>query len=197
MIRSVATCTAVLAAAFTLPLSALPAYAAPDSGPVLQVSQSADITDGLRITVNGNGFRPGLAAVAVGLCKQGFSNGLEDCDLEGGATFVNISDDGTFPTVTLTARHSFNAIDCTAQQCVIAAAPLPGTEPAAIIEANSAEVAVGFAGARLPVPTSAPVTTASVRTRTDTDGPSGALWGVTTAVLCLVALIALAERRRL
>ncbi|NNH68468.1 hypothetical protein HLB23_00970 [Nocardia uniformis] len=186
---------AAIALLAACPSAMASAQAAPETPPVLEVSASTDLTEGQRIVVNGSGFRPGLAAVAVGLCKQNFANGLKDCDLEGGATFVNISDDGTFPTVTLSARHSFNAIDCTQQQCVIAAAPLPGTEPPAIIEANSAQVAVSFAGAQLPVPT-APVTGAATEA-TDTNGPSGLLWGVTAALLSAVAVIALADRRRL
>lgn len=184
-----------LAVAATALLTAAPGHAAPENAPVLEVSASTNLTEGQRITVNGSGFQPGLAAVAVGLCKQGFTNGLKDCDLEGGATFVNISDDGTFPTVTLTARHSFTTIDCTSQQCVIAAAPLPGTEPAGIIAANSAEVPVSFAGSALPAPTLAP--TVAARTDTDIEGPSMALWAVTAALLSVIAVIALADRRRL
>ncbi|MFI6866055.1 neocarzinostatin apoprotein domain-containing protein [Nocardia sp. NPDC050406] len=196
MIRSAAARLAAAVAIAALPMVATLPAAHAESQASIQVSASSDLTEGQRITVDGSGFRPGLSAVAVGLCKQGFTNGLKDCDLEGGATFVNISDDGGFPTVTITARRSFNAIDCTKQQCVIAAAPLPGTEPDAVIAANSAEIPVTFAGANLPVAT-APATTAAVRSDSDIEGPSTVLWAATAALLSIVAVIALADRRRL
>ncbi|QLY28790.1 neocarzinostatin apoprotein domain-containing protein [Nocardia huaxiensis] len=194
MIRSVAR-AAVVASAAALPLLPAAAVAAPAARPVLEVSAATDLTEGQRIIVNGTGFRAGLAAVAVGICKQGFTNGLRDCDLGGGATFVNIADDGTFPTVTLTAHAHFNDIDCTTQPCVIAAAPLPGSEPQSVIDANSAEVAVGFAGARQPA--AAVVTTAAARTDPSANGPSTVLWSATAALLLIVAILALADRRRL
>ncbi|MET9490731.1 neocarzinostatin apoprotein domain-containing protein [Nocardia sp. NPDC006630] len=172
-----------------------PAAAAPAAA--LQVSATGDLAEAQRITVGGTGFQPGLAAVAVGMCKQGFTNGLKDCDLEGGATFVNIASDGTFKTVTLTVRPHFNGIDCTHQQCVIAAAPLPGTEPAAVIAANSASVLVTFAGSQLPTLTPAPAVTTTAAAATDTNGPSAVLWSVTAGLLVIVAGTAFADRRRL
>jgi hypothetical protein len=188
MIRTLALCAAVLA------LTAAPSAQA-DPGPAaIQVSASNGLTEGQRITVDGNGFRSGLASVAVGLCKKGFTNGLRDCDLTGGATFVNVTDDGALPTVTLTARPRFNDIDCTQQQCVIAAAPLPGAEPPAIIAANSAEVAVDFTGSHLAPTTPAAPSTAAA---SDIDGPSLPLWSATAALLILVAALTLADRRRL
>ncbi|MCM6771927.1 neocarzinostatin apoprotein domain-containing protein [Nocardia sp. CDC159] len=169
---------------------------APENAAALRVSASTGLTEGQRITVDGSGFRPGLAAVAVGLCREGFTSGLRDCDLDGGATFVNIGGDGTFPTVTLTARPRFNDIDCLRQRCVIAAAPLPGTEPAAVIAANSAAVPVDFAGSTLPAPTAAPTVTATAPA-TETGGPSIVLWSVTAALLTVFAGVALVDRRRL
>lgn len=174
-----------------------PITATADEPAEIQVGATTDLAEGQRITVQGSGFRPGLAAVAVGMCKQGFSNGLKDCDLDGGATFVNIGGDGTFGPLTLTAHHRFHDIDCTERQCVIAAAPLPGTEPPAIIAANSAAVAVGFAGSRLPAATPPPISAATVQSAADTEGPSAVLWAITAALLVLVAGIALADRRRL
>lgn len=162
----------------------------------LHVSASNDLTEGQRITVSGSGFRAGLAAVAVGMCKQGFTNGLEDCDLDGGATFVNIGGDGTFGPLTLTAHHKFHSIDCAGQQCVIAAAPLPGTEPPAVIAANSASVSVGFAGSGLPAAVPAPAP-AAVASESDIEGPSTVLWAATAGLLVVVAGVALADRRRL
>ncbi|MFI6999241.1 GPS-CTERM domain-containing protein [Nocardia sp. NPDC050175] len=174
-----------------------PGTATADEQAEIQVSMATDLTEGQQITVRGRGFQAGLAAVAVGMCKQGFSNGLKDCDLDGGATFVNIGGDGTFGPLTLTAHHRFHDIDCAERQCVIAAAPLPGTEPPAIIAANSAAVSVVFAGSRLPTATTAPISTAAVQSEADTEGPSTVLWAVTAGLLVLVAGSALADRRRL
>lgn len=177
-------------------LIGFPAAAFAQEPAAIQVSASADLTEGQRITVSGSGFRAGLAAVAVGMCQQGFTNGLKDCDLDGGATFVNIGGDGTFGPLTLTAHHTFHAIDCTQQQCVIAAAPLPGTEPPAVIAANSAAVSVAFAGSGPPTPP-APAPAAAPRSDSDTEGPSTVLWAVTAGLLVIVAGSALADRRRL
>ncbi|MFE9581524.1 neocarzinostatin apoprotein domain-containing protein [Nocardia sp. NPDC006044] len=178
-------------------LAVSPGTAAAGGPTEIQVSATTDLTEGQRITVSGRGFQAGLAAVAVGMCKQDFRNGLKDCDLDGGATFVNIGGDGTFGPLTLTVHHRFHDIDCTEQQCVIAAAPLPGTEPPAIIAANSAAVSVNFAGSRLSAATPAPVSTATVHIDADTEGPSTVLWAVTAGLLVLVAGFALADRRRL
>ncbi|MFI9402281.1 GPS-CTERM domain-containing protein [Nocardia sp. NPDC052316] len=173
-----------------------PAMAFADESAAIRVDATTELTDGQRITVSGSGFRAGLAAVAVGMCKTGFSNGLKDCDLSGGATFVNIGADGAFGPLTLTAHPRFHEIDCTLQQCVIAAAPLPGTEPPAVVAANSAAVPVTFAGARQPAaPASVPA--AAARSDTDIEGPSTVLWTATAGLLVLVAGFALADRRRL
>ncbi|MGY2063613.1 GPS-CTERM domain-containing protein, partial [Nocardia gipuzkoensis] len=124
-----------------------------------------------------------------------FTNGLRDCDLDGGATFVNIAGDGTVPTVTLTAHSRFKGIDCLRQRCVIAAAPLPGTEPAPVLAANSAAVPVDFVGSELPATTTPAA--AAAAPATDTRGPSPVLWSVTAALLIVFAAVALADRRRL
>ncbi|GAB2680350.1 GPS-CTERM domain-containing protein [Nocardia goodfellowii] len=195
-VRSAAAVSLTAALLTSTPVvSVLPAQAAPGTA-AIQVSASTDLTTGQRITVHGTGFRPGLASIAVGLCKQGFTSGMRDCDLGGGATFVNVADDGTLPTVTLTARPHFNMIDCLRQQCVIAAAPLPGTEPPSVLAANSAEIAVTFTGSQLPAATAAP-TVATTASTADIDGPSLPLWSATAALLVVVAGLALADRRRL
>ncbi|MEV6773878.1 neocarzinostatin apoprotein domain-containing protein [Nocardia sp. NPDC051030] len=194
MIRTVsahAIATGVLAAGLCCPATL--AHADTDARATITISATTDLTEGQRITVNGSGFRPGLAAVAVGLCKQGFTSGIKHCDLDGGATFVNISGDGTLPTVTLTAHQRFRDIDCAQQQCVVAAAPLPGSEPNDIIDANSAEVLITFEGAHLPVPT--PVAPAAARRSDDVSGPSTPLWVATAALLTLVSIVAVARRR--
>lgn len=174
--------------------AALSLTAALAPGPSLNAAPVTDLTEGQKITVTGGGFRPGLQSVAIGLCKEGYK-GPGDCDLGGGATFVNIDARGGFPAVTLTARARFGGTDCTRRQCVIGVAPLPGKAPPAIVAANTAVVNVGFQGSPIKggaVPSAAapPVAAADQR------GPSTALWGVTVAVLVLTgAGIALAQRR--
>ncbi|RDI60575.1 neocarzinostatin apoprotein domain-containing protein [Nocardia pseudobrasiliensis] len=187
--------TASLIAALVF-LAPAHAAAAPGDSAVLQTDARSGLAEGQRITVRGSGFRAGLAAVAVGLCREGFTNGLRDCDLDGGATFVNIAADGTFGVITLVAHPRFKDIDCRAQRCVIAAAPLPGTEPPTVIAVNSAAVPVDFAGSLLPAPTAAATAPTPV-SATDTSGPSTLLWSLTAALLAALAALALADRRRL
>ncbi|MFD6159840.1 neocarzinostatin apoprotein domain-containing protein [Nocardia sp. NPDC060256] len=178
-------------------LLSCPAAAFADEPAVLQVGATTELTDGQRVTVSGSGFRAGLAAVAVGMCRQGFSNGLKDCDLDGGATFVNIGADGTFGPLTLVAHHRFHNIDCTERQCVIAAAPLPGTEPPAVIAANSAAVQIVFTGSRLPAAGAPAAPVIATRSDTDTEGPSTVLWAATFGLLVFVAGVTFVDRRRL
>lgn len=167
------------------------------AAPELHVSRSADLTEGETVTVTGSGFRPGLKSVAVGLCREGYTNGLKDCDLGGGATFVNIDDRGGFPEVRLKARPRFNGIDCTARQCVIGAGPLPGTVPRAVVDANTAIVRAGFRGSSFKggsaVRTSAaPATGAGP----GTGGPSMPLWAATAALLVLAGAVVTAVQHR-
>lgn len=185
---------ALALAAALASVAAVPALADSGGPAVLHLSATADLRDNQRVTVSGSGFQPGLPAVAVGLCKQGFTNGLKDCDLGGGATFVNIAADGTFKTLTLTLHPQFEQIDCTRQQCVVAAAPLPGTEPPAVIAANSAVTPMAFAGAHFAPPS--PAVPVAAATGTGTRGPSAALWWATAGLLVLVSAITFADRRR-
>ncbi|MET7770074.1 neocarzinostatin apoprotein domain-containing protein [Nocardia sp. NPDC005366] len=165
---------------------------APLDGAALHIGADDNLQEGQRVTVRGTGFRPGLSAVAIGLCKQGYANGLTDCDLEGGATFVNIGADGTFPELTLTTRSKFRDIDCAHQQCVIAAGPLPGTEPDSIRAANSVEVLIGFAGTQFHGGTARAPVAVSASTE-DVSGPSAPLWFATAALLLIVAGLAIAR----
>ncbi|MQY26125.1 neocarzinostatin apoprotein domain-containing protein [Nocardia aurantia] len=193
---AVAFAAAVLAAA---PIAAAPAMADPAPPAVLHVSATTDLADGQRITVSGSGFQPGLPAVAVGLCRQNYTNGLTDCDLGGGAGFVNIAADGTFKTLTLTLHPRFKEIDCLKQQCEVAAAPLPGTQPVPVITANTAVTPMAFAGATFAPPTTSAATAAGTAASAapEARGPSVALWSVTAGLLAVVAGAALADRRRL
>ncbi|MFE9101149.1 neocarzinostatin apoprotein domain-containing protein [Actinomadura geliboluensis] len=187
---------AIALAAALLGAPTLPAAGAAPA-PELRVSRSADLTEGETITVTGSGFRPGLKSVAVGLCREGYTNGLKDCDLGGGATFVNIGAGGALPEVELKARAKFNGIDCTSRQCVIGAAPLPGAVPKAVVDANTAIVRVGFTGSPFKggtaVRTSAPPAASA---GPGTGGPSTRLWAATTGLLVLAGAVVAAVQRR-
>ncbi|MGC4956007.1 GPS-CTERM domain-containing protein [Actinomadura citrea] len=186
--------------AIALAALALSPLAPPATGAAmaqLQVSRSTDLAEGETIIVTGSGFSPGLKSVAVGMCREGYINGLKDCDLGGGATFVNIDSKGALPEVRLKARPGFKGIDCTARQCVIGAGPLPGTVPPAVVAANSAIVRVGFQGSPFKggaaVRTSAaPAAGAGPRT----GGPSTPLWAATAGLLVLAgAAVTVVQRR--
>ncbi|GAA0579471.1 neocarzinostatin apoprotein domain-containing protein [Actinomadura livida] len=178
------------------PLAPFP-LAAGTAAPELHVSRSADLTPGETITVTGSGFRPGLKAVAVGLCREGYTNGLKDCDLGGGSTFVNVDAEGRLPEVRLKARPEFSGIDCMTRQCVIGAGPLPGTVPDAVYDTNTAVVRVGFKGSSFKggaaVRTSAAPAAA---TGPGTGGPSTPLWAATVALLVLAGGVVTVVQRR-
>ncbi|SEG54631.1 Neocarzinostatin family protein [Thermomonospora echinospora] len=188
--------TIVLAALALSPLTAPAVPADRAAAPALRISRVADLAEGEEITVTGTGFRPGLKSVAVGLCREGYTNGLKDCDLGGGATFVNIDAHGAFPTVRLKARSKFNGIDCMTRQCVIGAAPLPTTNPPAIVNANTAIVRVGFKGSQFKGGATPAAAAPQAAAGPDTGGPSTPLWAATLGVLVLAgAAVAAAQRR--
>ncbi|WP_165966115.1 neocarzinostatin apoprotein domain-containing protein [Actinomadura sp. 7K534] len=186
-----------LAALALSPLALFPLAAGTAAAPELHVSRSADLTPGETITVTGTGFRPGLKAVAVGLCREGYTNGLKDCDLGGGSTFVNVDAEGRLPEVRLKARPEFSGIDCMTRQCVIGAGPLPGTVPDAVYDTNTAVVRVGFKGSSFKggavVRTSAAPAAA---TGPGTGGPSTPLWAATVALLVLAGGVVTVVQRR-
>ncbi|NKZ08247.1 hypothetical protein HGB48_31615, partial [Actinomadura latina] len=174
---------------------AAPAGAAP--APALSVSRATDLAEGETITVTGSGFRPGLKSVAVGLCREGYTNGLKDCDLGGGATFVNIDAQGRFPEVELRTHAKFSGIDCRTRQCVIGAGPLPGAVPDAVVDANTAIVRVGFKGS--PFKGGAAVRTSAKPAASagpGTGGPSTPLWAATAGLLVLAGAAVTAVQRR-
>lgn len=193
------TVTAVLVTAFTLATAATgTADTRATAGPEMTAHPATDLTDGTKITVTATGYRPGLQSVAVGLCREGYQNGLKDCDLGGGATFVNVDAHGRLPTVVLTARAKFNGIDCMVRQCVIGAAPLPGAMPHAIVAANTAVMKVGFKGSAFKGGDVADAPDAATPAlRGSGDGPSTLLWTVTLGTLVLGGFtIAVVQRRR-
>jgi hypothetical protein len=121
---------------------AAPAFAAP----TLTVSATEGLTDGQTITIEGGGFAPNLKGIAVGQCRVGFT-GPADCNLSGGATFRNADADGNIDSVTVKLAIKFADVDCTVEQCIIAAEPLPTTSGPEEVAANSVEVPIYFGDA--------------------------------------------------
>lgn len=188
---------AIVLAVLALSPLAPPGTAATPAPAQLRVSRTTDLAEGETITVTGSGFSPGLRSVAVGMCREGYTNGLKDCDLGGGATFVNIDSKGDLPEVRLKARPKFNGLDCATRQCVIGAGPLPGTVPPAVVAANSAIVRVGFRGS--PFEGGAAVRASAAPAAgagPGTGGPSPPLWAATAGLLVLAgAAVTVVQRR--
>ncbi|GAA3203311.1 neocarzinostatin apoprotein domain-containing protein [Actinocorallia longicatena] len=173
-------------------VTAVPAPALAAAPPVVKVSAVTGLTEGQKITVTGEGFQPGLKQIAVGMCREGYTNGPDDCDLDGGAAFVNADGNGRIRTVTLTVHAAFKGFDCRKRQCVIGVAPLPGTVPSAVEKANTAVVNVAFEGAEFQPATAAP-SAAATTAASDPDGvggPSWPLWLLTAGLLVIVTVVA-------
>ena len=183
--------TVLPALAAALALTCIPAPALAD-GAALQLSKSEGLVEGDEITVKGTGFKPGLQQIAVGLCIEGYTNGLKHCDLDGGATFVNADKNGDLPPVTLTVSPKFLEFDCLARQCVVGVGPLPGSAPDAVRKANSVITRLGFEGATF---SAAPTQSAAPAAAEDADpdgvgGPSTLLWALTAGSVVLVTVLA-------
>ncbi|WP_372734371.1 neocarzinostatin apoprotein domain-containing protein [Nocardioides sp.] len=136
----------LLAAVATLAIVigvAAPAFAAPS----LVVSATEGLTEGQTITIDGSGFAPNLKGIAVGQCRVGFT-GPADCNLSGGATFRNADADGNIDQVTVKVSLKFGDVDCTVEQCIIAAEPLPTTSGPEEVAANSVSIPIYFGDAK-------------------------------------------------
>lgn len=183
--------TALLALAAALALGPATAPASAADGPSLRLSKAEGIVQGDKIKVDGSGFKPGLQQIAVGLCIEGYTNGLKHCDLEGGATFVNADGKGRIPTVTLTVSTRFLDFDCLARQCVVGAGPLPGAVPDAVQKANVVTTRLGFEGASFTAgPTESAAPAAADADPDGVGGPSAPLWAVTAGLVVLVTFLA-------
>lgn len=125
--------------------------------------ETTGLADGDSLTVTGTGFQPGLKGIAVGQCRVGYQ-GPADCNLQGGATFRNADADGSIGTITLTVKEKFGAVDCTVEECVLAAAPLPTASSPEEVKANTVEIPLVFGDAPAPAApaASAPASTAPV-----------------------------------
>ncbi|WP_155371196.1 neocarzinostatin apoprotein domain-containing protein [Catellatospora vulcania] len=183
---------AVLAVlAVSVPMIASPVAAKP----VLTLSKSSGLSDGASITVNGSGFTANLKQIAIGQCIAEVK-GPTDCNLAGGAQFVNADASGKIPTVTLRVAKKFGSFDCTKRQCVIAAQILPSSASDAIVKANatSTKISFGSSGGSSPAPQTSPGGTLAKT------GPGDEHWVIVLAGTALllpgVGFLLLMPRRR-
>ncbi|GIH02428.1 hypothetical protein Rhe02_04950 [Rhizocola hellebori] len=180
--RAAAFVLGILAA--TVLFGASPAQAAP----TLTLSKSTGLSDGDRITVNGSGFKPGLTQIAIGQCIAEVA-GPTDCNLAGGAQFVNADANGKIPEVTLKLAVKFGNFDCTKRQCVIAAQILPSGNNAEDIAANKTSTRITFGTATTSPSPTLPKT-----------GPGDEYVVITLAgsalLLCGIGVVLLLPRRR-
>ncbi|MFI6653059.1 neocarzinostatin apoprotein domain-containing protein [Streptomyces sp. NPDC050529] len=164
---------------------------AADAGATVTVSKATGLVEGGHVTVTGEGFRPGLTSVAVGLCKKGYRDN-KDCDLTGGAALVNIDAHGRLPKVTLTVHRTVAGADCRTTPCVVGVSPLPAGTPASLRPPNTVDIPIGLKGGTV---TGEPSGVGHARTAAAGTGGSGSGWdgpstGLWTACLSVVVLCA-------
>ncbi len=177
---------AAIAALLVVVVTAPPSFAAP----TLNVSATTGLTDGQIITISGSGFAPNLESIAIGQCKTGYV-GPADCNTLGGAQFKNADASGNVASFTIKVAEKFGSTDCTKQQCVIAAAPLPTNADAAKIKANTYVVNISFGAAAAATPTAAATTqTTTQATDTSTLPKTGAGDSMPVLMLGATALLA-------
>ncbi|MBB5873328.1 hypothetical protein F4553_006762 [Allocatelliglobosispora scoriae] len=187
MKRVAAGLAALLLAVFALPSAAWAA-------PTLTLSKSTGLADGERITVNGSGFTPSITQIAIGQCIAEVA-GPTDCNLAGGAVFVNADATGRIPPTTLKLAVKFGSFDCTKRQCVIAAQLLPSSASDAIVKANKSSKKITFGTVKASTAPSGPPTPSLPRT-----GPGDEHWvillGGTALLLPGIGFLLLLPRRR-
>ena len=183
----------VLAAVAALCLVAIvnapPSFAAPS----LNVSQLTGLQDGQTVTISGGGYEPHLSNIAVGQCVAGYT-GPADCNTATGATFRNADASGSIGSFTIVVKEKFGSVDCTVDQCVIAAAPLPTTSDAATVAANQVVHQMSFGAApEEAAPEDTTTTTASggelPQTGPGDELPAIALGGTTMVLLAGAVLL--------
>ncbi len=190
----------VLAAVAALCLVAIvnapPSFAAPS----LNVSQLTGLQDGQTVTISGGGYEPHLSNIAVGQCVAGYT-GPADCNTATGATFRNADASGSIGSFTIVVKEKFGSVDCTVDQCVIAAAPLPTTSDADTIAANQVVHQMSFGAAPEEAAPEEPAITPEDTTTTTASGeelpqtgpgdelPAIALGGTTMVLLAGAVLL--------
>jgi hypothetical protein len=157
-IRRLSGRAAAVAAAFGLVLaSAAPSFAAPS----LTVDATSGLKDGQTLTISGTGFAANLKSIAIGQCVQGYT-GPADCNTSGGAQFKNADASGNVASFTIVVKEKFGNHDCAKEVCLIAGAPLPTGNTAAVVKANTYEVPIYFGDAGPAAPaTTAPAAPAA------------------------------------
>lgn len=176
--RALAAVAAILVVLVTAP----PSFAAP----TLTVSASTGMTDGQTVTISGSGFAPNLKGIAIGQCVKGYT-GPGDCNTAGGAKFRDADASGKVASFTIVVKEKFASFDCTKQECVIAAAPLPTNSDAATIKANTYIIPMKFGAAAAASPTA---TATTEPTSTSTLPKTGAGDSVPVLMLGASALLA-------
>ncbi|WP_328477638.1 neocarzinostatin apoprotein domain-containing protein [Actinoplanes sp. NBC_00393] len=115
------------------------------AAPTLTVSKTSGLKDGDTVTVSGNGFTASLTNIALGQCIKDPATST-DCNLAGGAVFVNADASGNTAQISLKLATSFGGHDCGTDGCVIAAQILPSAAEPEVVEANKAQVPITFGG---------------------------------------------------
>ena len=180
--RALAAAAAILVVLVTAP----PSFAAP----TLSVSASQNLKDGQTVTISGSGFTPNLKGIAIGQCVKGYT-GPGDCNTAGGAKFRDADASGKVAPFTIVVKEKFAAFDCTKQECVIAAAPLPTNSDAATIKANTYIIPMKFGAAAAATPTTAATAAATTApSSTSTLPKTGAGDSVPVLMLGASALLA-------
>ncbi|GIF26124.1 hypothetical protein BJ973_003394 [Actinoplanes tereljensis] len=131
------------------------------AAPTLHISKTTGLADGESITVYGTGFTASLKSIALGQCIKD-PTGPTDCNLSGGAAFVNADAGGKTKTLTLKLAKTFDDHACGTSGCVIAAQILPSSNSEEIVAANKAQVKITFGS------TTTTKTTTAAATKTTT-----------------------------
>lgn len=191
----------ILAAAAVVLVDGSPASAKP----TLHVSKTTGLKSGQSITVYGTGFTKNLSNIALGQCIKNPATST-DCNLSGGAEFVDSDASGKTRTVTLKLATTFGGHKCGTTGCVIAAQLLPSSNPDSVVKANKVQVAITFtSGTSTTSPTTSSTGAATGTTAADSDslpktGP-GLEWATmgligTALLLPGLGLIAMLPARR-
>ena len=138
---------AVVGALLVVLVTAPPSFAAP----TLKISATDGLKDGQTVTISGSGFAANMSSIAIGQCITGYK-GPADCNTSGGAQFKNADASGNVSSFTIVVKEKFGSHDCTKEQCLIAAGPLPTAVDAATVKANTYETKISFGSAAPAAP---------------------------------------------
>jgi hypothetical protein len=138
--------------------AAVLAFAAPAAAAAsITVSPSSGLKDGQTVSVSISGFAPNASNINIVECLTS-GTGASDCDVNDGKLFQKTDANGAL-TVSMTVRATFNSVDCTKAQCMIAAHA--GTDPTSGTNAEANISFGGSSGGSSSAPAPAPTSTAS------------------------------------